>query len=50
MDRLSLLNYGLRCTGVREESSIVVFDKVVMALSLNVVAKRKDFRPQRILT
>ena len=29
MDRLSLLNYGLRCTGLREESSIVLFGKVV---------------------
>ena len=34
MDRLSLLNYGLRCTGLREESLI----KVVMALSSDVAA------------
>ena len=25
MDRLSLLNYRLRCTGMREERSIVLF-------------------------
>ena len=38
MDRLSLLNYGLRCTGLREESLILLFGKVVMALSSNVAA------------
>ena len=36
MDRLSLLNNGIRCTGLREESSIVLFGKVVMALSSDV--------------
>ena len=38
MERLSLLYYGLRCTGLREESSIVLFGKVVMALSSDVQA------------
>ena len=37
MDRLSLLNYGLRRTGLREESSIVLFGKqVVMVMSYDV--------------
>ena len=38
MDRLSLLNSGLRCKGLREESSILLFGKVVMALSSDVAA------------
>ena len=47
---MSLLNYGLRCTGLREERSIVFFRKVVMALSLDFAACLKDVLPQRILT
>ena len=38
MDRLSLPNYRLRCTGLREESSILLFSKVVIVLSSEVAA------------
>ena len=33
MDRLPLLNYGLLCVDLREESSLVLLGKVVMALA-----------------
>ena len=32
LPRTPTTTYGLRCTGMREESSIVLFGKVVMAL------------------
>ena len=47
---MSLLNYGLRFTAVREERPIVLFRKVVMALSWDFAAYPKDVVPQRIFT
>ena len=47
---MSLLNYGLRFTGLREERPIVFFRKVVMALSLDFAAYPKDVLPQGIFT